>query len=258
MTYIVNLYGNDILHKIEAPCTKTTNKYFNFETIQISDYYEVIGSLHIDKKALLVLSPTYQQNNCLNQCGKKNQNRLLILINNDEISIVNKSAILNNIDYQQDPFKKIRAEKNGFFINFEFGSIIMCNYQFNFVDRNDTYILDNEKHQCFNKGNPDLYEIKNSTFADQQISLTDFNISKYILIPNLLDKPKEEKQFPIIMHTNLYKEPSESSKSKMYLITGDKVKLLDTKTDDVGQEWYYISYQGKKEIKAWIKAEAVK
>jgi len=56
----------------------------------------------------------------------------------------------------------------------------------------------------------------------------------------------------------LYKEPSESSKSKMYLIAGDKVTLLDTKVDNFGQEWYYISYQGKKEIKAWIKAEAVK
>lgn len=56
----------------------------------------------------------------------------------------------------------------------------------------------------------------------------------------------------------LYREPSESSKSKMYLIAGDKVKLLDTKTDTSGQKWYYISYQGKKEIKAWIKAEAVK
>jgi hypothetical protein len=58
--------------------------------------------------------------------------------------------------------------------------------------------------------------------------------------------------------TSLYKELSESSQSKMYLIAGDKVTLLDTKTDESGQEWFYISYQGKKEIKAWIKAEAVK
>jgi hypothetical protein len=255
---MVNLYGNDIFHTIEAPCKTTTSKYFTFETIQISDYYEVIGSVHIDKNTLLVLSPTYQQGNCLNQCGKKNQERLLVLINNDKITIINKSAILNNIDYQQDPFKKIKAEKNSFSIYFEFGSIIMCNYQFSFVDRNDTYILDNEKHQCFNKGNPDLYEIKNNTFSGQQILLTDFNISKYILVPNLLDKPKEIKQFSIKTHTILYKEPSESSQSKMYLIAGDKVTLLDTKTDDAGQEWYYISYQGKKEIKAWIKAESVK
>lgn len=62
----------------------------------------------------------------------------------------------------------------------------------------------------------------------------------------------------LIKKASLSKLPSESAKSKMYLVTGDKVKLLDTQTDDAGQEWYYISYQGKKEIKMWIKAEAVK
>lgn len=62
----------------------------------------------------------------------------------------------------------------------------------------------------------------------------------------------------LITKSNLYKSPSESSITKMYLIVGDKVTLLDTKTDDNGQVWYYISYQGKKEIKMWIKAEAVK
>jgi hypothetical protein len=68
----------------------------------------------------------------------------------------------------------------------------------------------------------------------------------------------EEKIKILKQKSPLYKEPSESSQSKMYLITGDKVTLLDTKTDGAGQEWYYISYQGKKEIKAWIKAESVK
>ncbi|MDD5212445.1 MAG: hypothetical protein PHV62_08510, partial [Sulfuricurvum sp.] len=62
----------------------------------------------------------------------------------------------------------------------------------------------------------------------------------------------------LIAKSPLYKELSESSQSKMYLIAGDKVILLDSKTDGAGQEWYYISYQGKKEIKMWIKAEAVK
>lgn len=60
------------------------------------------------------------------------------------------------------------------------------------------------------------------------------------------------------LKSSLYKSPSESSITKMYLLAGDKVNLLDTKTDENGQEWYYISYQGKKEVKAWIKAEAVK
>lgn len=66
------------------------------------------------------------------------------------------------------------------------------------------------------------------------------------------------KTSPVLIKSYLYKEPSKSSQSKMYLIAGDKVTLLDTKVDNFGQEWYYISYQGKKEIKSWIKAEAVK
>ncbi len=78
-----------------------------------------------------------------------------------------------------------------------------------------------------------------------------FNCSPSNMSTSMMSKTLEVKSY-------LYKDLSESSKSKMYLIAGDKVKLLDTKTDDTGQEWYYISYQGKKEIKMWIKAEAVK
>lgn len=75
-----------------------------------------------------------------------------------------------------------------------------------------------------------------------------------------LDKIRNinSKTSPILSKSHLYKEPSESSQSKMYLVAGDKVTVLDTKTDEVGHEWHYISYQGKKEIKMWIKAEAVK
>jgi len=53
----------------------------------------------------------------------------------------------------------------------------------------------------------------------------------------------------------LYKIPNK--KTKMYLIKGDKVTLLDEKTDDLGQKWYFINYKGKKELNMWIKAEAV-
>ena len=43
----------------------------------------------------------------------------------------------------------------------------------------------------------------------------------------------------------------------MYLVKGDKVTLLDEKTDESGQKWYFINYKGKKELNMWIKAEAV-
>lgn len=53
------------------------------------------------------------------------------------------------------------------------------------------------------------------------------------------------------LHTDAF-EPT-----KMYLIKGDKVTLLNEQTDSEGQKWYYINYQGKKDLNMWIKAEAI-
>ena len=58
----------------------------------------------------------------------------------------------------------------------------------------------------------------------------------------------------ILSKSTLYKTPNQST--KMYLIKGDKVTLLDEKTDSSGQKWYFINYKGKKELNMWIKAEA--
>ncbi|MFA7030615.1 MAG: SH3 domain-containing protein [Candidatus Cloacimonadaceae bacterium] len=51
----------------------------------------------------------------------------------------------------------------------------------------------------------------------------------------------------------LYKSPSIDSKTKMYLIKGDKVEILEEKDN-----WLHILYKGKKEIKAWIPKDAIK
>ncbi|WP_072682644.1 SH3 domain-containing protein [Arcobacter sp. LA11] len=56
---------------------------------------------------------------------------------------------------------------------------------------------------------------------------------------------KLEKQY-------LYNQPNKNSKTKMYLIKGDKVEILEEKDD-----WLYILYKGKKDIKAWIPKSAV-
>ncbi|WP_143530878.1 hypothetical protein [Rodentibacter genomosp. 2] len=47
------------------------------------------------------------------------------------------------------------------------------------------------------------------------------------------------------------------SLSKIYLIKGDKVSILDEKIDEHGEKWYFINYKGKKEINMWIKADSV-
>ncbi|OOF66688.1 hypothetical protein [Rodentibacter caecimuris] len=46
-------------------------------------------------------------------------------------------------------------------------------------------------------------------------------------------------------------------KTRMYLIKGDKVSILDEKIDEHGEKWYFINYKGKKEINMWIKADSV-
>lgn len=48
----------------------------------------------------------------------------------------------------------------------------------------------------------------------------------------------------------LYSSPNQ--KTKMYLLKGDKVEILEEKDD-----WYYILYHGKKDIKAWIPKRAI-
>ncbi len=50
----------------------------------------------------------------------------------------------------------------------------------------------------------------------------------------------------------LYNSKCQNSQTKMYLIRGDKVKILKDEGD-----WLYILYQGKREIKKWIPRCAV-
>jgi hypothetical protein len=50
----------------------------------------------------------------------------------------------------------------------------------------------------------------------------------------------------------LYKSPTIDAKTKMYLIKGDTVEILEEKDD-----WLYILFKGKKEIKAWIPKDAI-
>ncbi|MFH0709651.1 MAG: hypothetical protein V2A75_05535 [Pseudomonadota bacterium] len=67
----------------------------------------------------------------------------------------------------------------------------------------------------------------------------------------IVDKNKNilERQpliLPLTSKSILYKNPSESSQSKMYLIAGDKVTLLDNKTDESGKNGTTSATKGKK------------
>ena len=98
-----------------------------------------------------------------------------------------------------------------------------------------------------NNENLSIYE--DLAFYLQQAKSNDE--SKYILEQikkfkdaNINSKIIQSKKQP------LYKTPSE--KTKMYLIKGDKVEILEEKDD-----WLYILYHGKKDIKAWIPKSAI-
>ncbi len=65
------------------------------------------------------------------------------------------------------------------------------------------------------------------------------------------------KPVPVYIGTKTYLYKSPNKPTKMYLIKGDKVTLLDEKTDNSGQKWYFINYKGKKDLNMWIKAEAI-
>lgn len=51
---------------------------------------------------------------------------------------------------------------------------------------------------------------------------------------------------------SLFDNPNKESKTKMYLLKNDKVEILEEK-----DEWLYILYKGKKDIKAWIPKSAI-
>ncbi|MBN6063289.1 hypothetical protein [Aggregatibacter actinomycetemcomitans] len=54
----------------------------------------------------------------------------------------------------------------------------------------------------------------------------------------------------------LYKSPNDNDKSKLYLIKGDTVSILDEKSSS-DKKWYLINYSGKKDINMWIKADSI-
>ncbi|MDD2896585.1 MAG: hypothetical protein PHG81_11280 [Aliarcobacter sp.] len=53
-------------------------------------------------------------------------------------------------------------------------------------------------------------------------------------------------------HVSIFENLEAQIKIKMYLVKGNKVEIIEEKDD-----WLYILYKGKKDIKAWIAKSAV-
>ncbi|MBU0654589.1 MAG: hypothetical protein KJ914_05575 [Gammaproteobacteria bacterium] len=54
----------------------------------------------------------------------------------------------------------------------------------------------------------------------------------------------------------LYDKPDADSKTRMYVIKGDKVELLDY-SGDTGEEWFRIRYKGSRVVEKWVEASAI-
>ena len=55
----------------------------------------------------------------------------------------------------------------------------------------------------------------------------------------------------------LYDKPDTANKTKMYLIKGDNVTLLDYRENDDGSEWFLVRFKGKKVVEKWVEWGAI-
>lgn len=60
----------------------------------------------------------------------------------------------------------------------------------------------------------------------------------------------------VVAKAPLYDKPDADSKTKMYLIKGDKPTLLDYRENEDGSEWFLIRFNGKKLVEKWVEWSA--
>ena len=83
--------------------------------------------------------------------------------------------------------------------------------------------------------------------VNKKLFLSDIDYESYFISDGINNYIQKYKFFIKNQKQYLYRNPSISSNTKMYVIKNDKVEILDDETD-----WYQILYRGKKDIKAWI------
>ncbi|WP_129083071.1 hypothetical protein [Halarcobacter anaerophilus] len=137
----------------------------------------------------------------------------------------------------------INAGKKGEII-FQCGSWGVNNtyyYQYDSISSN-WYLIKLEYYKLPMNGPDDIGEHITYTYFIKKWAIDDclMNLgkNKFVISKNLLKRQP------------LYKKPN--IKTKMYLIKGDRVEVLEGKDD-----WLYILYHGKKDIKAWIPKNSV-
>ena len=177
------------------------NEYYNYWGITFSKYYIILDSIKIDidkdgaDDRFLVISPITQiyspdTLNCDHQTGKKLAIILLANKGKYKINYVNENIILNDYEYQSEPYCGIKPNRHGFAICFFIGSIIKCKYWFSFRIKNGDIYLIKRKYDCYVTDlSNNAKQIKNYKLTEDN-NLEKINIRNFIEIPDLLNNRK--------------------------------------------------------------------
>lgn len=70
------------------------------------------------------------------------------------------------------------------------------------------------------------------------------------------EKTKPAVRKIVVDKAPLYSKADVATKTRMYVIKGDKVELLDYAADEQ-QEWFFIRYKGQQVVEKWVEASAL-
>ncbi|OGS72030.1 MAG: hypothetical protein A3F91_03685 [Flavobacteria bacterium RIFCSPLOWO2_12_FULL_35_11] len=173
------------------------NEYYSYLGIKFSKYYIILDSLKIDINKdgfldrFLVIAPITQIYSpdtlpCDQQTGKKLAVVLLAQQNKYTISYVNENLILNDYEFQSEPYCGIKSCNHGFILCFFIGSIIKCEYNFYFKIKNGNLYLYKRKYDCYVTDlSSNAKQTKKHPFS-KETNLSSINTRNFIDIPDLL------------------------------------------------------------------------
>ena len=92
------------------------------------------------------------------------------------------------------------------------------------------------------------------TIAGKQEAQQQFQTAASAKAASIIDTEQTIKS----LKAYLFDSPDDSTQTKMYLVTGDRVKVLNEVTDSNNNRWLYIHFEGKNPLEKWIKVETIK
>ncbi|WP_201699684.1 hypothetical protein [Paraburkholderia hiiakae] len=140
----------------------------------------------------------------------------------------------------------------------------ICNYKINGNHLISSYKLDSKQYE-------DVYEFRNGAYqlvlSDGCVGCDQVTRSAYkngrlyekLLVTNQNNYTQRRPVTSSVRADRawLYSEPSNTSRTKMYLVKGDRVQLLEF--NDVDGFWYFVKYISKSDgaLMKWVKCENI-